>query len=228
MSSEPCVPARPAKGYLLRSAAGRDRSRGDHFIGGRIPSSTQCPNCRKRLTQLVQLDVTDSRIEVEELRVERLSLAFCWTCELAMGEFFYRLVENGLEILRFQPGPSYSDFPYALYPPDFPPVPVELDPIPDFEQELVRRRNRGVGDRHALRRKFPEALRPRHQVGGEPLYLQPWRGICCVDCRAQMPFFASIGNWNGSREGFAGTDFVQVLFHLCRACRVVGCCQMTD
>jgi len=106
-----------------------------HYSGGEFdgPGGT-CPNCRRRLSILVSLDLQDTRIRFPDKRLRRLPLLSCFDCELFHFDFAYRIkADGGLRIcsaLRSKGGdrnPSTSTIREARLDLDLTPAPPELE-----------------------------------------------------------------------------------------------------
>ena len=123
-----------------------------------------------------------------------------------------------------------EDFPYADYPVWFPGAPARLVMLSSESQGLLEALNAGHLDEGDIDQSHPDLCRPRHQLGGEPYLVQkdPAYSIACPECRLAIPFLAAFADDCVDPRGFVGEPYVQVLFHVCRACRVVGAIQQCD
>lgn len=222
------VPGYPTQGYLF-DFRGRDsflhQFCGEHSIPG-----ADCPNCRKPLLRLLSLDTRDSRLMLGRQPFPFLHLFYCWTCEIAFDFFVYRIGKSGeIEKLYFGRGPGRGDWPYPDYPVAFPPRKVHLKPLSRRHQDMLRVFNAAamlapVGDEDEL-------IDPRHQVGGEPHSILPFSRMLCQICSQPMPLLATICDNAGGPCAHAGyadhlsfthNAEIQVMFHFCRPCGVVG------
>lgn len=192
---------------------------GAHKIPGAI-----CASCQRPLLRLLSLDTRDRRLPFDST-VEQIHLLFCWTCG---GEpLTYRLLDNGEVQVIGRPkgaGSRDPDFPYSNYPTHFPGKKVALRAISSKAQNLIRRANLREVDEISESRQHPGVLTPRHQVGGEPYLVQGTRRDIherCGLCSQEMPILACIGDDSGTKKGFVGNRFVQVIYHYCVACRFV-------
>lgn len=200
------------------------------FCGPNDVLGAFCPNCQRSLLSLLSLDTRDHRLYFREAPFPRLSLMFCWTCELSQKLFYYVQNAEGIDILEYRKGQSYDDFPYEDYPLYFPKANAMLEQIPTEDQEIIKRLNRDAIDVWEVNRSRPDLARPRHQVGGEPYLVQQniEDEIRCLICGENMPFLATVGDQAPDGMRFTGNEFVQVLFHCCRKCNLVAAYQQTD
>ena len=206
------------------------------FCGSHEIRGAWRPNCQKPFLLFLSLDTRDARLNLEGSSFQVLPLLFCWTCNVAQSEFLYRLGNGGaVELLQWGQGGTVMDFPYEDYPTAFPGAKATLRPLTPEEQTLIRRINGRFGGetgeaRQALRRQAePLGLwEVRHQIGGEPFLTQSLLDLSCPLCGGEMPFLASIADDCLDARGFAGNSDVQVLYHYCRGCQVVGGYQMVD
>ena len=219
--------AHPRSAFGLRpvspSSAGTNRS----VLGGHRDPAIPCPSCSRPLLQLARFDASDDRLDLPR-SLGSLPVLFCWRCEAAQGHFTYRLEQDRVQFLRFLRGPVAEDFPYPNYPDSFPLVQVELEPLDEVAQARIHSLNRRDSGTSRPRRQRADSARPRHQIGGEPLLLQPIEPPRCPGCNEPMPFFAALADDCGPTARFTGNDFVQVLVFLCRGCGVVDVSQQTE
>lgn len=218
--------AQPDQPYLLEFVEKYSDGPCDHvFCGLPRVSDAWCPNCDKPMLCFLSLDTRDARLELGPVPFSTLSLVFCWTCNVAQDDFFYRVRDDGgIALLSYRQGGVQSDFPYANYPESFPPRKVSLR-IPSRAERLAME---VINSNSIVGKEWRSLDRPRHQVGGIPYSFHNERDMACPRCDRQMPFLASIGDRSGTDRGFVECDFVQVLFHYCRGCRTVGVFQETD
>ena len=233
------------QGFFVELHPSRSKkSRFNHFFCGAhdIPGAF-CASCRRPLLRFLSLDTRDSRLPllhrplhlIDERPPDSASdpgpahipLLFCWTCE---GEpLTYRLFADGaIHVINRAKGkgPRYTDFPYSNYPIHFPRKNVVLTRIRPETEDLIHRSNSDEltsGER--FNQRFANLLRPRHQVGGEPYLVQGTKRDVhepCGLCSQEMPIIATIGDDSGTKKGFVGNSFVQVLFHYCASCRFMS------
>jgi hypothetical protein len=215
-------------GYLVEY--GRRRGSFRHvFCGPPVLKGSTCPNCRKSLIQFLALDTRDPRLGLGGWRSSVVPLLFCWTCNVAQGSFSYRVGAARVRLLRYRRGGVQTGFPYADYPAEFPRAAARLRSVPRTQAETAARLNRG-GEVDYTLPGWRQQDRLRHQVGGEPRLVQghPPRRILCPLCRGAMKLFATVADDCLDPRGFAGNSFVQVVYHRCDSCRVVGCYQQCD
>ena len=151
------------------------------------------------------------------------------------GPFYYRLMgDDGIVLLQYGLGGVASDFPYPAYPSVFPESGAWLLPLTDVAQQIISRLNRG--EREIINygaldiSPYGELDQVHHQIGGEPFLVQEnfEDSLACPVCRETMPFLANIGDACLDPAGLIGYDAVQVIYHFCAQCRVVGAYQLCD
>ncbi|HZS08264.1 MAG TPA: hypothetical protein VFD58_25750 [Blastocatellia bacterium] len=158
---------------------------------------------------------------------------------MAQRPFFYQFTGNdAIRLLAVGRGGTRADFPYSGYPRFFPEAFVELSPLPEADQEVIKALNKGKADEWEVRQKKPHLCFPQHQIGGEPFLVQKnpdYQGdgrfaekVTCPECGRVMPFLAAIGDETRGAGGFTGIDFVQVLFHYCKRDHIVAAFQQCD
>ena len=228
----PQVPASiPRQGYFLEtvSDAGFPALCEHRLCGANECEGATCPNCRLPLLQIASLDGKDERLDLLGAPLSRVPLLFCWRCSVSQGDFSYRLRAGGssIEILAALRGKPIPDFPYPEYPESFPLELIYLHAVSEFDQAVLVRCSLGEDD-YELFRRFPQLCKPKHQVGGVPFLFDAQREVNCPCCGGQAPLFAAFGDNAGHGLRFTGNDFVQLVFHLCRACRVIAAYQATD
>jgi hypothetical protein len=130
----------PSQGYWLRTPSSLSVAPRHHLCGETACTGAECPNCKKPLLTLLTLDANDDVLLLREIGLSRLPVLFCWTCPIAQADFPYRLKSGGaqVELLAFASGPPELDFPYPEYPRSFPAHPVQLVPLSDEEQAVLR------------------------------------------------------------------------------------------
>lgn len=218
----------PACGFWVRATThvpGGPR----HYLGGetRAPGAV-CPNYRKPLLTLLDLDAHDPTLELQGTGLARFPVLFCWTCPAALSTVVYRFTGAGgdVALLDYKRGEPAADFPYVDYPASFPRHAVGLVALTPQEQALLHDLN--SADDSDLAWTHRDLARPRHQVGGEPYLVQPLEEVRCPECQRGMPLFAALSDDALGSLKFADNDFVQALVHLCRPCRVVAVYQRCD
>jgi hypothetical protein len=223
----------PVQGYWVRYGSGvsSEREEGHLFCGSHTVANGDCPNCRRPLLRFLSLHTQDPRIESLGSSAPELPLLFCWTCNLSQEPFFYRLPGSaGIELIRYGVGGAASDFPYEDYPIYFPGSRAVLVELSGEEQETLHRINLQELDAWGIEETHPQLSVPHHQVGGEPYLVQrnPEDQLACVVCGQPMPFLAAIADAALDPRGFTGNPYVQVLFHYCTQCQVIGAFQVCD
>jgi hypothetical protein len=171
----------------------------------------------------MSIDKRDPRTDLDSYSFPRVELLFSWTCEIAQDIFVYEHSSpDAVHLLKYKRGPAYEDFPYQEYPIAFPARRFLLRPLSDEEQSIVLARNRGALETSDPRNDRVDLTRPQHQIGGVPQLSQQLRDLVCPKCSSPMPFFASVCDETMTERPFVETEFVQLIYHLCRGCRVVS------
>lgn len=217
----------PARGFTLKVAT---RTRfGHRFCGEHSIPGAQCPNCRKPLLRMLTLDTADRRIGLQGLAVRNLHLLFCWTCNLAQGETAYQVLpDGGVRFVKHRRGGVARNFPYPNYPRFFPGCRFVPEPVPAAESRILGKLTSGELRSIDLRKADRHLATPRHQIGGQPYFLQGPPSAECPRCNGPMSFLASVGDETLDKAGFTGNSFVQVLFLLCRKDLIVTTLQQCD
>jgi hypothetical protein len=199
------------------------------FCGQPRVEGAECPNCARPLLQYAALDTRDRCLAPLEWLTATLPLLYCWRCNVAQGEFAYRVGRDRIALLRWEAGGVALDFPYADYPDSFPEAPARLAAMGRDDQRLIRELNRGLLPWSAFRRSRPELAVPRHQIGGEPFLIQArTRAQDCPICRRPLRLLAAFGDKATDPRGFVGNEFTQVVFLACVGCAVIGVQQYCD
>ncbi len=123
------------------------------------------------------------------------------------------------------------DFPYEDYPLFFPSAAIALNAITPDEQGTLNRLNRRFETGEPISQILGQRRDlwcVRHQIGGLPFLTQELMMLECPLCNVEMSFLASVANNCLDTRGLAGDDGVQVLYHYCRKCCVIGVYQMVD
>ena len=193
----------------------------EHWVGGACGGQRcewegdECPNCKKPLIQHLLLDTQDPRLKLQALGVPELPLLYCGRCCIAEEPFVYRVKPPAaIELVLFQPDnreDSAQDWYRHALPDVFPQRSIELQPIPDWMQDLILRMN---ADSHLSRQEEVRAGveagpywsdgRPyfegyRRQLGGIPYFEPHWGPPNCSACTelkriAKMRFLACLRN----------------------------------
>jgi thiol-disulfide isomerase/thioredoxin len=223
----------PERGYWLRPINERPRE-GEGwrhvFCGSHATPGAWCPNCDKPLLRYAAFDCRDGRLAVQD-GLEDLPLFYCWTCNVADGDLQYQLLRDGsVRLLAHGKGREPNAFVLDDHPSDFPEVTVRLDALTENEQLSIQRLNREEVSPWDGPQFLEHLSVPAHQVGGEPYLVQlnPSYRLLCASCRDTMPFLCAFGDAATGPAGFTGEEYVQVLFHFCRRCRVVGAFHQCD
>ncbi|MFO1054681.1 MAG: hypothetical protein U1F36_20860 [Planctomycetota bacterium] len=214
-----------ASGYFVELVAHPDEDFQHIFCGTNDTAGAECPNCRRPMLRQLLLDGRDRRLQLDRIGVERLPLLFCWTCPLSLGTAYRVEPDGSVELLRFSRGEPAADFPYSEYPTQFPKAFARLDPVPHQIGERVAAMNAGI---ESIDDPDDSTMIPRHQLGGEPYFVQGRPFVRCSVCKRPAAILASIGDMTVDGRGFTGNAFVQTWFALCGPCRVVRSGQMCD
>jgi hypothetical protein len=202
-----------------------------HFCGEQHIEGANCPNCNKPLLCFLRIDTSDPRFGLDTGNASFIPLLYCWTCNIAQDEFYYRPLKDGsIEIAEYGHGGVAVDFPYENYPVHFPGSKAELLSITSDAQAAIRRVNSGDLALSSMRREYPGIYGCQHQLGGEPFLIQrdPDYELDCPKCKKVMPFLASIADNCLDPRGFTENDGVQVLYHYCKACNMLGAFHAVD
>jgi hypothetical protein len=143
--------------------------------------------------------------------------------------FIYRIgLDGSVTLLQYALGGCTNNFPHdGDYPLFFPGARASLFRISDELEEAIYYDNRQEESLSKAFQDYPGD--PRHQVGGEPLFLQedPNVSMRCPICEVLMPRLASISDDCLDPRGFTGID-AQVIYYFCSTCRVVACFNEAD
>jgi hypothetical protein len=222
----------PEQGYFVDHSRKAPKSEYVHtFCGTHSIEGAECPNCQKPLLRLFSFDLRDPSLQLAPAPFTVLPVLFCWTCNVAQSVFYYRINDDrGIRLLKYMEGGASRDFPYEKYPEHFPERQVKLIEIPPESQQIIKELNLNTLDEWKTKQTRPELCAPRHQVGGEPYLVQKNTDaiVECVVCSVPMPFLASIADDAPDNNRFTGNEYVQVLAHYCKSCRVIGVYQQCD
>ncbi len=220
------------KGFFitLSDTPHSDAEKKHYFCGENNISGAICPNCNKALLILLTVDLTDERLSLSNRFFNKLPLLFCWTCDLARYDFYYKIEnEREINILYYKKGNVYDDFPYSNYPNYFPQKYARLEKISKYYQDVISKLNKDLIKYSEVLRIDSKLTSPQHQIGGEPYLLQgEIDDLACPTCNQQMPFLAAICDDNGDQRGFVGNDYVQIIYYYCEKCNVIGAMQESD
>ncbi|RPI62886.1 MAG: hypothetical protein EHM48_03380 [Planctomycetaceae bacterium] len=219
--------AKPKQGYEFSFKDNlASPSIGHKFGGHNDVHGAKCPNCRKPLLLLLKLCVADPRLEMQAKGLSELPILFCWTCDLAHGNFAYTVDgHGGIEIIQYTKGKRYKDFPYPGYPLEFPERVFDLQKVPAEEARIMALYAKSLKPWRGFPRKL---LIPKHQIGGTPSLFTNDDEVCPV-CSATIPLLGALGDDAGTKDGFTGNPYdVQTLFHFCRTCNCVVVYQLCD
>ncbi len=200
--------AEPSNAYRLTFGAdGRHEFCGENRIRGAV-----CPRCARPLLKLLSFDPTDPRLHLHGAAIERLHLLYCWSCQPACRPFFYRLEPDGaVTVVSANERAGGPPRPVS-----FPAERADLQPLPEEDQRYLRLWQEGN-----MTWEIPEdLLEPRHQVGGVPFLAQSLDAVGCARCEQPMPFLATL-----AEDALGG---MQVVFHYCRNCAMVGVYHVAD
>ena len=193
------------------------------FCGQHSISGAYCPNCKKTLLRVLDIDFNDERLTFLSNQ-KHINLLYCWTCNVAQDQFYYQILNpQTIKILFFGEGGAVTDFPYEDYPLFFQSRFPNLEIISKEEQTLLSKMNQGWPGISEIRKINNKLIRPQHQIGGEPQLPQgELDELICPMCKKFMPFLAMIGNDCGHPQGLCGNDYVAVIYYYCNKCLVVG------
>jgi hypothetical protein len=237
---EPQLRLMSEQGFYLEIADSASPQWFEHSVGGPHDVSGAVCNghgCNRPFIRLLTLDLRDPRLSFMSgmkreaagaVASHQMPLFYCWVCG---GQPTYRLERTGpvTVIGRSSTGPE-KDFPYPEYPAQFPARRAVLSPIPSEIQKIVRESNAGTLDPDLrFDSKYESHLRPRHQVGGSPYFVQG-NHECndCPSCGSLMQVLASASADSGSEKPFIGDPFTQVVFEYCVPCQIVSASHHSD
>jgi hypothetical protein len=142
--------------------------------------------------------------------------------------FYYRVNEdNSVTLLQYIKGPVVPDWPYPDYPDAFPEAPATLLRLTAEVQDAVRASNLGEDAKYLDEGAWPDFEdfldeTNWHQIGGEPWLPSGWYTMPCPRCSQPMPFLAHIQDPCADPRGFVGGKDVDVHFHACVHCCIIG------
>ncbi len=222
-----------APGFFIRVSSS-DETAG-HTIGGVLEGGEQCPNCALPLMVHLMLDASDERLNLSDCGPKRLPLAYCMRCALCWSDFVYKLEEgSGITILEAETGERMDEW-YELVGVDvFPERKISLQPVPGDIQDVFDKCNAGLNLSDAETMLVARAAQSfaREEVGGYPIvdvtnqvcgraFLQQrLQSPTCVSCAEPMYFLAALCNDERQAIRFSYDD-AQIVFFLCKACKVV-------
>ncbi len=213
----------PFPGYFLRPSSSGEWS---HLIGGdcKLPGAI-FPGSNKALIQIASLDLTDSRLSDLGLSTDVLPLLYGGACAAGEGRLCYSVKGGSIQILEYQEGAVYDDFPYSNYPVAFEGVSASLHLLTAQEQAVFTQLNCCSDDDwfELTQVKHQDMSLPQHMVGGEPYLIGGVENASvCPTCAQPMALLATGGNaaYVDSR-GFLGNDFVQLVYEFCLKCSTV-------
>jgi predicted nucleic-acid-binding Zn-ribbon protein len=221
----------PKQGYRLVNILNQDSPYKHLFCGQPELKNAISPVTGKPLLRFLSLDTTDPRLELETSKIKRIELLYSLTCRISWIDFFYKIIDDRIEILNLDVNfinseEVYTDVPYEDYPIFFPGIRVDLIPVDENERDIVKEINET--DNLELDLQYPELSEPYHQLGGEPYFVQKPDVLACPLCGKDMFFFASIGNNNGQAKGFFDNDYMQIIYQICKKCFVIAAYNRCD
>jgi hypothetical protein len=174
-----------------------------------------CSGCGDHLHLLFQIDLADPQVDYLKLRdLDYLFILTCLNCASYEEPMYYRLENRGQEIAVLQetPGLCVREFPDPLK--EHPVWHRQLndDEYPLTESALL----------HLLEQEG------KHQLGGEPIWLQREEHVPCVICRGEMEYIAMVDSElyvgeGGFRErGHMFGDEGILYTFICRECNVLA------
>jgi hypothetical protein len=228
------------QGYYLEFVKPSSRMVFDHSVGGphEVPGAVcNGHGCNRPFVRLLALDLRNpslsliprvKRAEAGGVAAHQIPLFYCWGCA---GSSSYRLESAGgvTVIGRGSTGPE-KDFPYPKYPGHFPLRRAVLKPIPPDVQRVIQESNAETLDSDVrIDSKFEPHLRPHHQVGGTPYFVQGmFECADCSSCGDLMKILATAAADSGSKKPFVKDPFTQVVFEYCPRCCIVSASHQSD
>jgi hypothetical protein len=225
--------SRPQTAYLIEAVQEYPEGVGwyHYFCGPQSIRGAWCPNCQKPLLPLAIVDATDPRVDLGEMLLLSIPLMYCWRCGIPKADFYYRVItEDEIHIVEYCKGDPEVGFPYDDYPVFFPGSPCVLRELSGDEQRALDGLSVGEIIEADIVNSAPHLVGQPHQIGGRPFLLQIDSGdaLSCPICGQLLSFFANIGNRCADPRGIVGYSHVQLLFHVCHRCSVVGARNRAD
>jgi hypothetical protein len=148
-----------------------------------------------------------------------------------LAPFYYQILSDGsVSLLQYGHGVENEGPLYDGYPDFFPGAPARLLEITTEAQDAIKKINRQDPSIEDFTYDFPAIEIPQHQVGGEPCLVQgdtDYR-MLCLHCGQVMPLLGSIGNDCLDERGIMGDPYVQIIYHYCVDCGIVGAFNQAD
>ncbi|WP_460030674.1 hypothetical protein [Megalodesulfovibrio paquesii] len=219
-----------SEGYLILVGdfPGHNVFCGAHSIDGAI-----CPNCRKPLYRFFSIQSFDPLLGIVSKNIKSVHILSCWRCNVAQYDFYYKLLPDGVRVLKYAAGFQASDFPYSNYPDFFPQAGMDFMPLTLTAQQMIINYNEDIITDDDLEdygvSYGAEIHYPRHQIFGEPfLVYHPTNGMRCCKCNCIMHFLLSVSDYCLDPRGFTGNSYVQMLFFICVNCNIIGAYSQCD
>jgi hypothetical protein len=205
-----------------------DSDDANHLLGGKSAlTGSVCPNCQDGLTRFFSLDLSDKRLQLDYLNLDRLEILYCWPCQLSQVAFSYQPTSDGtVNMLEVGEGPPVKDFPYPDYPRWFKERNVRLV---DMQEELHLAKQQFAylfeNDRPEIRRRWDILAQDQiettiHQFGGVP-FLYDYEVPNCLRCSKEMTFLCTVEDNTWGEQGFVGAECVQVVYFICLGCTII-------
>jgi len=179
-----------------------------HRVGGAW-SGLDCPNCKRPMTCIIELDLRDPLLLPLRARSygdERIPMLYCWTCRVPYEELRYAYSAAGAKVVRYGVGGGDEGFPYEGYPKVHGIIWAELGGEVHGEIEW--------GDNVVVIEGCSRGLR-----SGREIYLGSEKYCSCGDRMDPIMLF-----WdpNNSSVDFCGNHGVAHEFYWCATCGVVA------
>ena len=203
---------------IVRESAGaRGDSRHRYGRTGERPLP-DCQVCEKPLDSIFDFDLSDPELGFLGLEsTGRLRVLSCLGCDLPYaGQLYYRDSGDGVEVLRNDASTAFA----AVWPTALPPCAVEVFPVP--EAELPSSFQDEAAWREAVEFSEPQ----KHQLGGQPLWVQDELEVPCAQCRKRMRFLGQVASetWPAPdprwEAGHMFGDMGMIYIHFCDSCRI--------
>ena len=211
---------------------GRRYRQGSIRLGGAcVFEGAVSPNNGFPLTQHVLLEA-DVRCVRDAGWKGPMPLLYAWKCAIHLEDFTYQVLDGRLKLLAYGQGPvDVDDFPYPGYPVVFKEQRFEACEVPLSEAAQWSTLNAMTLRDERVDPDSPlwDLAKPRHQFGGAPYLLNPAdvEAICPL-CSRAMPIFATVADESGTlAQPFFGNEYVQLVYFLCAACRVLTARNLT-
>ena len=178
-----------------------------------------CDVCKVPLTLIFQFDLADPKLSFLQLeKLKYLPILSCISCDLSyVGQLMYRFDNTSIQVLSSDAVQSFGDFSE-----DCPERKITLEPIPS-DQLLEDYSSYEEWQKHMSKIDIP-----KHQLGGNPYWVQNDVHLSCPECGAEMRFLGQVDShvWFTDEPLMAfGHEFgdMGILYiHYCDNCNILS------